>query len=107
MKKLVITEDLENRVMNDQHITDEISRNQKLKGRSKYVFNDKTHNLETFGLRKYKSEFYPQTVYFLTPEEVESFHQEEIRVYNLLKKLDKAKETIIKYMESVVRKKLN
>jgi hypothetical protein len=106
MKKLVITEDLENRTMSDGHMTDDIIHQQKLKGRSPYTFNDDISDLETFGLTKHKPEWWSQTVYFLTPEEVESFHQEEFRVYNLLKKLDNAKETIVKYMDSVIRKKI-
>lgn len=99
-------DDLDKRVWNDNKVSDEFIKQQKSLGRLRYVFNNKTTDLEKFGLVKYKREWWPQTVYFLTPEEVESFQQEEIRVFNLLKKLDKAKETIIKYMESVVEKKL-
>ena len=97
---------LNKRVWNDDKVNDEFIKQQKSLGRLRYVFNNNTTDLEKFGLVKYKREFYPQTVYFLTLEEVESFHQEEIRVYNLLKKIDKAKETLIKYMESTVQKKL-
>lgn len=106
MKNLIITEDLENRVMDDKFITDEIVKSQREKGRYRYTFNDNIDKLENFGLRKYRREWWGQTVYFLTPEEVESLQQEELRVYNLLKKLDKAKETIVKYMDSVIRKKI-
>jgi hypothetical protein len=98
-------EDLNKRVFVDDKISDEFIKQQKSLGRLRYTFNNNTTDLEKFGLVKYKREFYPQTVYFLTPEEVESFYQEELRVYNLLKKLDKAKETIIKYMEVTVQKK--
>ena len=98
-------DELNRRVFRDDKISDEFIKKQKSLGRLLYTFNDNITDLENFGLIKHHFEFFPQTVYFLTPEEVESFHQEEVRVYNLLKKIDKAKETIIKYMEVTVQKK--
>ncbi len=100
-------DDLNKRVWNDSKVSDEFIKQQKSKGRSPYTFNDDISDLESFGLTKHKPEWWPQTIYFLTPEEVVSFEQEELRVFNLLKKLDNAKETIIKYMDSVIRKKIN
>jgi hypothetical protein len=99
-------DELNRRVFRDDKISDEFIKKQKSLGRLLYTFNDDITDLENFGLVKHHFEFFPQTVYFLTPEEVESFHQEEVRVYNLLKKIDKAKETIIKYMEVTVQKKI-
>jgi hypothetical protein len=99
-------DDLNKRVFRDDKISDEFIKKQKSLGRLLYTFNDDITDLENFGLVKHHFEFFPQTVYFLTPEEVESFHQEEVRVYNLLKKIDKAKETIIKYMEVTIQKKV-
>ena len=99
--------DLNKRVWNDNMVSGEFVKQQKSLRRLRYVFNDNITDLEKFGLVKYKPEFFPQTVYFLTPEEVESFNQEELKVYNLLKKIDKAKESIIKYMEATVQKKFN